>query len=162
LDITADDDFNLIVDGVAWAPVSTGSYGSRFVISSGGRFNVVVDGRIVFTFTNNYVSDFTRRGASCLIVDGDGNRTAFSDVLGGRYVQMSYPANSVRGNGTLRGSDISTSDMLAFGFTSSNGDVVASAPEGVDYVSFQISNFDPSQPIMIRCGNVLVCFIYPA
>lgn len=159
--VSADDAYQLVVDGVPWVPVSSSFDGDNYVISSGGRFVFYMDGRIVFTFVNNYQADFGRRGANCQLYDANDVRVASQDVQNGDYVQLGFPVSAVRGTMILRAeSDVTSQQMIDFGITSSNGDISVQST-GYSYVNCNLENFDSSQPIIVRCGNVLFGFLYP-
>ena len=161
LKITADDAYQLVVDGVAWVPVSSSYDGDNYVISSGGRFVIFMDGKVVFSFMNDYQADFERRGANCRLFDINDTQVASQDVQDGRYVQLGCPDTAHHGTVILRAeSSVTSQQMIDFGITSSNGDITVQST-GSSYVTCNLENFDPLQPIIVRCGNVLFCFVYP-
>lgn len=148
----------LKVDDVEWSPIGTRDGKDEYVVASSGFFEIWVDGIRVFFFRNEISADFNYAENHLVFLQGS---SIVKRVVSqhGSYVQSSWSEpQGAFDNLIVRVFTQETETASALEVSCNNGDAVIASPE-TGSVRIQITNFDVNEYLMLKLGNVLLCFI---
>lgn len=156
MQVRADNDFELFVDGVKWSPISFEDGSVNFVVSTSGRFSFQSAGKEIFFFRNEVVSDFTGNVVMTLY---NGSEQVGFYPLAPIYRQFEIPAecNSITVGVLANGGSSVIRDLPR---TINQGEIAIYGDTDTT-ITFSLRNFDSSSYIDFRIGNTLVCFGTP-
>lgn len=148
----------LKVDGVVWSPVEVLTNADRYILSSSGFVEILVDDERVFFFRNSLTPDFTF--ATNRLRFREGNNEVVAYFVEGTYNQRSFPNASIDNVHVIVYPTGGAASVEGLEFHTSQGDAspIASAE---NYVQYSITNIDPSQYMEVKLGNVLLDFVLP-
>lgn len=154
--VRCDADYILKQNEAIWAPVGRVDGADQYVLSSSGRVEIQIEGRVVFMFYVLLENDFSIRYAYARFYTGNEGYESTSYSYG--YVQASFP-NEERNGINLFVYPKVMGD--ATGLTASSNQGAVTSNVEADWVSISIRNIDPTQYLQVFLGNVLVAFISP-
>lgn len=154
--ITTPFDTALFVDGVAWQPIDTIGNSKVYIVASGGRFVVYdLQGRLLFTFINEYTQDFELTGYQrCTF------RNSAGDTINRESAYQTYVQTSARAQGAsilveIEGDYTDTPAATATP-TYNQGEVTMTVTSSKISLT---ANYDPTKYVQVKLGNVLIAFV---
>lgn len=154
--ITTPFDTALFVDGVAWQPIDTIGNSKVYVVASGGRFVVYdLQGRLLFTFINEYTQDFELVGFQrCTFYNSEGS------IINRESAEQTYVQTTARtaGASILVEIEGNYTDTPAATATPSYNQGEVSMTVTASKISLT-ANYDPTKYAQVKLGNVLIAFI---
>lgn len=154
--------YQLRMNGVVWEPIASTDEGDTYILTSGGRCTIFTDDRLAFYFTNEYQEDFefgyielARIDASSQVINPRlNNNGAYIQGIG-RLVQETA---SITVTMTCENRDA----IIELGATlNQEGAIVDVSTYQASRIQYRCRNFDPSKPLYLKAGNVLLFFLTP-
>lgn len=152
----------LKVDDVVWSPVEVLDGADRFILSSGGLVEIMVDGERIFFFRNSITPAFAFTTNELKLKAGGAQGESRGDYYAphGTYNQQRFSADDidyaqvavypVGGSAVVDGLELVVNQGNA---------VVGTTSE--DFKQFRITGLDPKQYLSVSLGNVLLAFVLP-
>lgn len=151
----------LKVNDVVWSPVEVLADADRYILTSGGLIEIMVDDERIFFFRNSVTPDFSFGRNEVRFKAGGIDGTDRGNFINqGTYHQRRFPASDVDYVQVAVYPDEGTASVSELNLVVNQGDVVAGAQSDV-YKQYRISNVDPTQYLSVHLGNVLLDFILP-
>lgn len=149
----------LEVDGVTWSPISTSTDGDVYLLTTSGHIVIYVDGKRVFFFENNIVSDFDIQGLGYRQYSGSNIVKYLINQT--NYIQVQFAQNCDKVWIVLVGNK-TPDELLGYGVTTNNGDANVTFDTHYNRIEINITNVDVSEYCAVFCGNVLLVYLTPA
>lgn len=159
--VTCNKPYVLKVDNVVWTPVEVLNGSDRYILSSGGLIEIMVDDERIFFFRNSVTPDFSLGRNEIKFQEGGAQGTVVGNyAVNNTYHQRRFPSSSVDYvQIAIYPSDgIESIENLSL---DTNQGVASVGTTGPDWKIFVITNIDPTQYLSIHLGNVLLDFILP-
>lgn len=158
LEVTTNRQATLYVDGIAWSPVSIAGDTASYIVSTGGRFMLYIDDRLVFTFVNEITPDFSLISDQRLyFYDDDGQQVGGIMYGNQTYVQAEAQPTAVKVRVRITGYYPAT--VWELEPSSNQGSATLDTEGSAHYVT--VTDYDPGKHLEVYLGNVLLAFVTP-
>lgn len=159
--VTCNQPYVLKVDNVVWSPVEVLAGADRYILSSGGLVEIIVNGERIFFFRNSITPDFTYGTNELKFKAGGQQGTSRGEYFNrGTYHQRRFGYDDIDFVQVAVYPDGGSAVLDGLELVVNQGEAVVGTTSDT-YKQFRITNVDPTQYLSVRLGNVLLDFILP-